>query len=123
MAQNTGPLNIARLVALNDKYSIAEDYDRKISKTNIVCRWHERAFQDQSQRRNPIPSHVNPKALTSNSTGISGEEREMMTEIAMANRTVGILRKARLRQLLHEEALQHEAELNALGLAIHKRLT
>ena len=81
MAQNTGPLNIARLVALNDKYSIAEDYDRKISKTNIVCRWHERAFQDQFQRRNPIPSHVNPKALTSNSAGISGEEREMMTEM------------------------------------------
>ncbi len=47
----------------------------------------------------------------------------MMSDIAMANRTVGILRKARLRQLLHEEALQHEAELNALGLAIHKRLT
>ena len=45
------PLNIIRLVGINDKYAAAEEYDTDVRKTNIVCSWHEKQYQ-KSRTRN-----------------------------------------------------------------------
>ena len=46
----------------------------------------------------------------------------MVVEMGMANKSVKILRKERLRELLKRDYLKYEAELNAKGLAIDKHI-
>ena len=112
------PLNIVRLVGINDKYAGAEEYDTDVRRTNIVCSWHEKQYQ-KSRTRN---LEVNFQEDVDLGKSVFDEHSEMVVEMGMANKSVKILRKERLRELLKRDYMQYEAELNAKGLAIDKHI-
>lgn len=90
-----------------------------MQKTNIVCNWHEKAFQT-TRRAVTLPDV--PKKIDESlaSQANLDQETEMVVELAMANRSVAMLRKAKLRELFKSEALQYEEELNALGKSVDR---
>ena len=112
------PLNIIRLVGTNDRYAAAEEYDTDVRKTNIVCSWHEKQYQ-KSRTRN---LEVNFQEDVDFARSVFDEHSEMVVEMGMANKSVKILRKERLRELLKQDYMKYEAELNAKGLAIDKHI-
>ena len=112
------PLNIIRLVGTNERYAAAEEYNTDVQKTNIVCSWHEKQYQ-KSRTRN---LEVNFQEDVDLGKSVFDEHSEMVVEMGMANKSVKILRKERLRELLKRDYMQYEAELNAKGLAIDKHI-
>ena len=83
-----------------------------------VSAWHEKQYQKSRTRI----LEVNFQESVDLSQSVFDERSEMVVEMGMANKSVKILRKERLRELLKRDYLKYEAELNAKGLAIDKHI-
>ena len=115
------PVNIIRLKRENDRLAAADHHDRDLQICNGNAKWFSRDFEQ-----------ANKAELTTQTKNFAGKEssvierhkvgaKEMIVqELDSANQLVKALRKDKLRHLFAQEHQEHEAELNAMGLAFDK---
>eukprot|EP00803_Ostreobium_quekettii_P000440 evm.model.scf_624.8 EVM.evm.TU.scf_624.8 scf_624:62755-64342(+) len=118
------PLNIKRLVDSNQKYEDAERYSKTCQTGSLVSGWHERNFQRSGTGLQAAGKPLDLKGVSRDAWKIQRNpvcaRDSVEQELFMADDAVKRERKARLRELFDREALEVEAELNSMGLALAK---
>lgn len=94
------PANVGRLIAQNESYAKAQTIADCMRKDNATGQWHEKHYQ-----RGPVGT-LSAKTAAA--------------ELEDANRVLCEVRRAKLRKLYDEDALQYASELDQRGLAIRK---
>mmetsp|Transcript_15708 Transcript_15708/g.43947 ORF Transcript_15708/g.43947 Transcript_15708/m.43947 type:complete len:117 (+) Transcript_15708:122-472(+) len=109
------PVNVTRLLRDNQRVADAQTYAKHIVTGGQVASWHERQLQ-----RDNAPMRVPSGQTAVRRAGSSWSTVEMSDELTGMRATALKERRERLQQLLTGERLMHEAELQAMGLAIDK---
>uniref|UniRef100_A0A7S0QVP1 Uncharacterized protein n=1 Tax=Pyramimonas obovata TaxID=1411642 RepID=A0A7S0QVP1_9CHLO len=111
--------NIDRLVAQNEQYHAANQYANTNKRMEQLASWHSGKYRELKCPTQLMKGYD----IDANNTGKAQElHHEMALELKYAAKELCILRRAKLKSLLENERLQHEAELNSMGLAIQKDL-
>lgn len=107
------PHNIKRLVKQNEEYAHADHHALYLLRENVKTKWFEHDLQRSAGGQPIIPGQEE-------TTAKSWVTRHIPTELKMANDAVKLQRAARLKERYALDTLQHEKELQAMGLALVK---
>lgn len=116
-AMGKEPGNIKRLKKDNDMYAAAEHHARDIQVANVKAQW----FSDgTTASTHGLLANLYSDDSCLMQQGKTGIKDQMVQELTAANQVLRMQRQAQLRDLLARERVQHEKELNSLGLAFEK---
>lgn len=124
------PVNIQRLVRDNKQRADASEYSKFISTGSIVSAWHEK--HDRSGVKgclscSPTAASAATATLTTSTSSTQQHSTAGSTssciqeEMKLATQSLLQARRQRLEKLFRQERLQHEYELQTLGLALVKQ--
>lgn len=115
------PPNITRLKRENDRLAAANHHDRDLQICNGNAKWFSRDYE----QANRTELTTQTKTFAGKESSVIerhkvGDKDMIVQELDSANQIVKALRKDKLRDLFARERQEHEAELNAMGLAFDK---
>lgn len=98
-------------------YAAAEHHARDIQVATVNAKWFSDGTSASTHGLLANLYSDDPSLMQQGKTGIKDQ---MVQELTAANRVLRMQRQAQLRDLLARERVQHEKELNNLGLAFEK---